>query len=1405
MRATGISRTPCAEVGERKDMNPQDKNVGNLGDVLKHVAYIALCTRLAQAAPKGWIVAIDTHAYRFRAPLGQRASRDGLSPERLARDLLADAAHVEAVRRFDEWQRPALRGDDYLCSPALAVMTLPRHRTWFLWAERDPDARRQLQAEGEEYLLEPVRADASLVEDSAAAPGPMACLVDPFTFDVTSHADQELWTGVERAVRKFTGAGSPGFLLMFQYRDAPEWAPWPQLTAPGWSRHPTLRRRNGGYQLAVYATRSFRKAAQEELSPLGFVPCDDVPPTGMTSRLVMVGVDLAWGGGATGLAFFHAGENAVRTRLVRGVEKVAREVVAATQGADVALVCIDAPLRCPPTLGEGRGWEMLFQRAGRQPVLTTPEAFARSAGAKLRGLLDGAGFWDLAVDPRSFRCRALEGTLRGRFYAEVYPNPAVRAFGGHAGYKRQAGAAAPQRLAANVRVLGDVLRPLGELDLLRGDVRAAVAGFKDLEDRHDGAVSLAVGAIAAGVLRAPAEGGLYLIGGHGPTLEEGAILTPLSAGDAALLRRHDPQGGQILDLSESPFPRNGERREAEAEFTSRPPPVTPEQALVRDCEAALVRVVARAGTGKTTVALARAAAILDGTPDARVLLLTFGRAASDEMRARFERHYPRHTGRLDTRTFHGLAVECLTRSGDLPAAELLNEYGRSAVLDWFRGFHADLELPRNWGDELTRVVNSTDPSDRHPEDLLAPHGGVYDVAWRRLVAFYRAERLADFDTVLVDFEYHLRTDNQFAREARGRITHVIVDEFQDTNLPQLRALQHAAGYGVARLEPVRQVVVVGDDFQSIYGFRGAVPGIFDNVATWAFASQETLALVTSQRSTAHVIRAANRTAGRLARLDEHAALAGVAAINLRPSRPERGSSAALDPRDLDAFVRREVQDGRGVRLLAHRNSTVEEILEQLHQGGVEAALLSARPERSIGLRRLLAGLSIASNPQLASFWGVWEVCRTEGMVPAAFGVLWESWRPLSRADKVDAFRGLGALGGEIADLVREGFEVTPAGLEDAFARLRPHLPQQDHPACVGAIRSLTIALKRNPTMSLGRAIGEMTRRDFAAGGDEIPVAATTVHQFKGLEAETVVVLDDFIPPPDAGIDPESADRLRLDYVARTRARDHLRIVTSHADVAKDVTVAEGPPEGALSAGNEDTNDGAAVDEMSDWVKVGKFWLHKKTGKTQMEEPGAVGEWVRDGDWEVNQRTGEARKVDPPRALLTPLPQPAVAVLTTARDSGAKPRLAPRERLLSGAASAGASASAGSALGFQWKGQFREIPVGDRASILQGAPHPDLARFLAELTVALRGMPAAPVCGYGAAARAARVSSNLALFPKLGMIQRWCVRNGLFDLSAVIVNSERGVPGGGHYVADTRSEEEWREYMQEAIGAVARWR
>jgi len=247
-------------------------------------------------------------------------------------------------------------------------------------------------------------------------------------------------------------------------------------------------------------------------------------------------------------------------------------------------------------------------------------------------------------------------------------------------------------------------------------------------------------------------------------------------------------------------------------------------------------IIAGAGSGKTLTLASRVARlVLDGADPQRILLLSFSRRAAQSLERRVGRLLHQALGFGATQpppalpwsgTFHGVGARLLRdyapRIG-LEAGFTIADRGDSedllGLLRHEQGLsktHARFPLKGTCLAIYSRVVNSQQPL----EQVLRQHFP-WCAAWpaelkalfRAYVAAKQAQAVLDYDDLLLYWS-HLLDDAALAQEIGHRFTHVLVDEYQDTNRLQARVLQ--------RLKPDgRGLAVVGDDAQAIYAFRAA--------------------------------------------------------------------------------------------------------------------------------------------------------------------------------------------------------------------------------------------------------------------------------------------------------------------------------------------------------------------------------------------------------------------------------------------------------------------------------------------------------------------------------------------------------------------------------------------------------
>ncbi len=268
-------------------------------------------------------------------------------------------------------------------------------------------------------------------------------------------------------------------------------------------------------------------------------------------------------------------------------------------------------------------------------------------------------------------------------------------------------------------------------------------------------------------------------------------------------------------------------------------------------------VLAGAGSGKTRVLTHRIAWLVQtqGISPQAILAVTFTNKAAHEMRGRIEAMLGFPVSGMWIGTFHGLSHRLLRahfREAALPQSfQILDSDDQYRLI---RRVLKNLELDEAyWPPRQGQwFINGHKEAGRRPQHL----GTVTDPQsqqWTRVYQAYedacrRAGRV-DFGELLLRVNELLRDDVRLRAHYRGRFRHILVDEFQDTNAIQCSWLKLFAGSR-------NNLFVVGDDDQSIYGWRGAM---VENILRFEKDHPGTVLIRLEQnyRSTATILDAAN--------------------------------------------------------------------------------------------------------------------------------------------------------------------------------------------------------------------------------------------------------------------------------------------------------------------------------------------------------------------------------------------------------------------------------------------------------------------------------------------------------------------------------------------------------------------
>jgi len=575
-------------------------------------------------------------------------------------------------------------------------------------------------------------------------------------------------------------------------------------------------------------------------------------------------------------------------------------------------------------------------------------------------------------------------------------------------------------------------------------------------------------------------------------------------------------------------------------------------------------VLAGAGSGKTRVLTTRIAWLIksDRVTPGGVLAVTFTNKAAREMTTRLTAMLPMNPRGLWIGTFHGLANRLLRthhQEAGLPREfQILDTQDQlSAVKRLAKALNVDEDRfpPR----DLQRFINGQKEEGLRARDV--PAG---DEVTRRQVEFFAAydgqcqrEGVADFAELLLR-SFELLSRNEVLRQHyQARFRFILVDEFQDTNRLQYRWLKLFAG-------AESRLFAVGDDDQSIYGFRGANVG---NLAEFEreFSKGKVIRLEQNYRSQGNILDAANALiSNNTQRLGKNLWTSAGAGDPLRVFEGESDADEARFVAEEVSALRRE-----GMRLVdiavLYRSNAQSRVLEHALFG-------AAIPYRVYGglrfferaeVKHALAYLRLIANPADDT-----SFLRVANFPPRGIGARsMEQLQDAARQKEISLFAAVDFSSGKglpfkklIEELQTETKElplpemvehvIHRSGLIEHYRNEREGTDRIENlEELVNAAAAFTQG-EREPEAGeemsplvafLAHAALEAGDHQAAEGQDALQLM--TVHSAKGLEFNAVFMsgLEEGLFPHDQSLVEKDGleEERRLAYVAITRARQRL--------------------------------------------------------------------------------------------------------------------------------------------------------------------------------------------------------------------------------------------------------------------------
>jgi len=593
-----------------------------------------------------------------------------------------------------------------------------------------------------------------------------------------------------------------------------------------------------------------------------------------------------------------------------------------------------------------------------------------------------------------------------------------------------------------------------------------------------------------------------------------------------------------------------------------------------------ILVLAGAGSGKTRVLTSRIARLIDieGVDPKQILAVTFTNKAAGEMRERIGRLLGSEPSGMWAGTFHAIGARMLRAAAHLvqrtPAFTIYDSDDSLSVVKRLMERH-DISTkqvsPRTIQAVISDAKNALVPPAEFERLAMDPIAKAASQVYRSLAEALQLANAADFDDLLVLPVRMLQQHPEKLEQYRRRFRYILVDEYQDTNRAQYELVKLLGGeHG--------NVCVVGDDDQSIYGWRGAdIRNILDFQKD--FPGAKVVRLEENYRSTPQILELANVV------IRANTSRMGKTLRATRPGGDRVTLVRALDERDEAEFVVEETAKHRSqsrplgdVAVLYRTNAQSRALEEALRRHAIPYRLVgSVRFYDRREIRDLMAYLKLIANPSDDEAFRRAVAVPKRGLGETTIELLAEG----SRARGVSMFEGASideviaplraaarlALAEFIRLIASLRDRATEAAVDELLRELVEAIRYGDYlraegpesPERLDNVRELITGAAEQVADELGevglRPLDHFLQRATLVadidglGEDADAITLMTLHNAKGLEYPLVFItgLEDGLFPLAKAFDnpPLLEEERRLFYVGITRAERKLFL--SHAE------------------------------------------------------------------------------------------------------------------------------------------------------------------------------------------------------------------------------------------------------------------
>ena len=616
---------------------------------------------------------------------------------------------------------------------------------------------------------------------------------------------------------------------------------------------------------------------------------------------------------------------------------------------------------------------------------------------------------------------------------------------------------------------------------------------------------------------------------------------------------------------------------------------SPAQGLNKEQKRAVERInvpmiiLAGPGTGKTLTLTHRIFNLitLRKVPPDDILAVTFTRKAAEEMRQRLTSMCGNQAELPMITTFHGFCLALLKETANYRSPMLVDEMEKKQWIDLSikmlpRRIKRDNAVPRR---TVIKEIENAKQQLLSPEGLLQQRSrdqnhGYIGAVYHRYQRLLQSQNLMDYEDLIIELNRKLEADKAFDHTCRERFSHILVDEYQDLNYGQYRLIRKLSPLG-------RNLFVIGDPDQSIYGFRGSNSIFFERFFK-DYPDAVQIHLKRNYRSVEAILGASHQviSAGKTTnfiRKRVYSGLKGIDTVSVFATRSEKAEAVAVGKtieqmvggtgfhfHDFDKLYEKCIEERNrsfsDIAVLFRTHTHGAYLADVFGQAGIPFQISDKRRKMGTGGKSiLLSFLKITAGsgtyPDLQNVAGYTSV----SLKPKTLDIFtrWALERDLPFQESLSAIKRFPVPGmnrGDQAKVIEIAMELDRLKLRligaPVFRRIEMIKDRYEksisksHPNVKQEVQTWLSSIQdANPNLSEWiEKTSLLSDIDFFDDRVE-KVALLSMHSAKGLEFPVVFIVgceDENIPlHPPSGEKTDIEEERRLFYVAMTRAREQL--------------------------------------------------------------------------------------------------------------------------------------------------------------------------------------------------------------------------------------------------------------------------